>query len=264
MQVNSVPRRSSFTFAVPRQLMQFYHECLVLAFGITFNSVTPFLTHKKDEPNSCCSSFFYCGEYPVGMFSFLMSIGASDDLAQRVSQHVITCSEQAIMLVKAIAMSDYDVVEAVLSMGCPSSSDDAVVKDFCTKIKKLGRSVKNFNQELWNTILPKVVIQVLIEKFRPPHMRELLASLGTNTLFVEAASYDAIWGAGISADNPDIGNFHLWPGFNMLGYGITLMSQRLTNPIFSSMTDETLEAVFDTIFMGLNSKLAYAELLNLG
>lgn len=259
MEASSASMSAGFKFDVPKEKLMYYHMHVVAAFSIAFGTIQPFLTHKKEAALAHCSNFFHCGaSYSLGMLDFLLKNDIPSDVADRVSKHMITCSEQAIMLVKALIMGDFDIVEIIISMGVPDSSDDADVKAFCNKVKGLGRSVKNFDPNRWNAILPEVVIRILIEKFKISHMRDMLVSALPNSLFVEAAPYDKIWGIGMAADHANINDFKLWEGYNMLGYGITTVFLHATHPAFSSMTEEELVAFFCNIFNTVDAAIATA------
>ena len=78
------------------------------------------------------------------------------------------------------------------------------------EIKKLGRQVKNYNEEIWSSIRFDVMRNILYYKFsQNPILRDKLISTGDADIY-EASPYDKIWGIG-STDVNDI------KGKNLLG-----------------------------------------------
>ena len=113
--------------------------------------------------------------------------------------------EQAMMYKKAILMGDERVAQHVLTTSDPK------------KIKQYGRSVKNWNQELWESNKIRIVTEALTAKFSQnlELQEKLLAT--RNAWLVEAAHYDTVWGNGLSANHPDATKPENWPGLNLLG-----------------------------------------------
>ena len=92
------------------------------------------------------------------------------------------------------------------------------------EIKALGRSVKNYNDIVWNGLRQIVVYEGLLEKF---HQNcELLSSLlGTGeAILAECAVGDRIWGVGLSMRDNRRLSPDQWRGQNLLGF--TLMQVR--------------------------------------
>lgn len=82
-------------------------------------------------------------------------------------------------------------------------------------MKNLGRLVKNFNQEVWDTNKFYIMKTGLIEKFSQ-NLELKRALLDTNNaILVEASPYDKIWGIGINAK--DAQKNKPWNGENLLG-----------------------------------------------
>lgn len=117
-----------------------------------------------------------------------------------------SCTEQYLMFMKAktfeptnIALQNY-----IMNESHP------------VKIKKLGRSVKNYDDNLWNAIRYDVMKSGLRLKFGQNNvLKNLLIETGDKTLY-EASKYDKIWGIGFyphEAINTDKKLF----GENLLG-----------------------------------------------
>lgn len=107
-------------------------------------------------------------------------------------------SEQALMWFKARRFEDIETAEKILKT------------DNQAEIKKLGRQVKNYNEEIWSSIRFDVMRNILYYKFsQNPILRDKLISTGDADIY-EASPYDKIWGIG-STDVNDI------KGKNLLG-----------------------------------------------
>jgi ribA/ribD-fused uncharacterized protein len=86
--------------------------------------------------------------------------------------------------------------------------------------KKLGRTVRSFDEARWNAMRFEVVVQANAAKFRQhPALREFLLSTGTRVL-VEASPVDAIWGIGLAQDSPEASQPASWRGLNLLGFAL--------------------------------------------
>jgi ribA/ribD-fused uncharacterized protein len=86
--------------------------------------------------------------------------------------------------------------------------------------KRIGRSVKGFNESLWQEKRFSIVVAANLSKF--DQNKELKAFLlNTNKrVIVEASPVDKIWGIGMAADDPGIENPNLWKGENLLGFAL--------------------------------------------
>jgi ribA/ribD-fused uncharacterized protein len=77
--------------------------------------------------------------------------------------------------------------------------------------------VRNFDVSIWNSKAKNIVYKGNYAKFNQnEHLKKILLSTG-NKILVEASPYDAIWGVGMSEDNPDIYDSKKWKGTNWLG-----------------------------------------------
>lgn len=94
------------------------------------------------------------------------------------------CSEQAFMWVKATYFKDDETAIKILSESDPK------------KIKKLGRTVKDFNDEEWSKVRYNFMLRINHEKYRQNlDLRKILLSTGDITI-VEDSPFDYIWGIG--------------------------------------------------------------------
>jgi ribA/ribD-fused uncharacterized protein len=138
-------------------------------------------------------------------------------------------SEQYMMWRKAVLFNDAEMASKILE-----------VKNGDPKIcKALGRTVKNFNQDIWNTHAKKIVKDGCYYKFTQNKdlKTKLLATKGKQ--LVEASPFDKIWGIGMSSNNPNATFPSKWKGTNWLGICLDDVRDRialeidLTNTIFT-------------------------------
>ena len=91
-------------------------------------------------------------------------------------------------------------------------------------IKKLGRQVKNFDEDIWNEHKTKIMYDGLFLKFtQNEQLKKVLLNTGTKKIY-EASPYDKIWGIGLNYHNTIKLNPTEYPGENLLG--ILLMELR--------------------------------------
>ena len=115
-------------------------------------------------------------------------------------------AEQYMMSQKALVFGDNEIYEKIMQ-----SADPAVYK-------ALGRKIKNFDENIWNTKKTDIVIKGNTAKFsQNQNLKEFLLSTNEKIL-VEASPYDRIWGIGMSANTENIQNPYIWKGKNLLGF----------------------------------------------
>lgn len=116
------------------------------------------------------------------------------------------------MYQKSILFHDNEIAEQILSTSNVG------------KIKTLGRSVKNYEDKVWNGLRQIIVFQGLIEKFRQND--DLKAKLldTQEDILAECAVQDKIWGIGLSMKDDRRFDMEEWQGQNLLGF--TLMKVR--------------------------------------
>lgn len=114
-------------------------------------------------------------------------------------------SEAIFMFLKAMLFKDPETAQLIADKQDPSN------------VKRLGRQVKNFDQEIWDQEKEEIMYLACMMKFtRDPDMMEHL--LKTNDLeLVEASPYDTIWGIGLRPDDPKAPYEENWLGQNLLG-----------------------------------------------
>ena len=114
-------------------------------------------------------------------------------------------SEQMFMYFKALHFKDLESIDKIIVTTDPR------------KVKKLGREIKNFNEQEWAAHRLYYMFISCFNKFNqsPELAKELLAT-GNKTI-VEASPLDKIWGIGMDTNHPDIEDESKWQGLNLLG-----------------------------------------------
>lgn len=115
------------------------------------------------------------------------------------------CVEQYMMSRKALEFGDVLIFNAVIAESDPD------------KIKALGRSVKDFDPEIWDRCKWEIVYNGNRAKYEQnPKLRNKLLRTG-NAKLAEASPYDNIWGIGLDRDDPLAKSPDSWKGENLLG-----------------------------------------------
>lgn len=116
-------------------------------------------------------------------------------------------SEQYFMYMKAKTFNDEEIAEKILKDGHNPR-----------KAKKLGREVKNYDDNTWNQKRYQVMVEANYHKFKNNQQLKqlLLSTTFKNKHFVEASPIDKIWGIGCSETNAKDDKSN-WNGLNLLG-----------------------------------------------
>ncbi len=95
--------------------------------------------------------------------------------------------------------------------------------------KKLGRLIKNFNQQLWDKYIEQIAYDVLLQKFTSnSELTDLLLSTNNN-IIVESTENDKIWENGININDPKSNDPNSWIGKNILGNALMRVRGTLLN-----------------------------------
>ena len=141
--------------------------------------------HNPDEENGYLSNWFL-SEFTVGGITF-------------------SSMEQYMMYEKAVLFKDQTTAEKILQ------TDDVA------KIKALGRTVQNFDDEVWAKEREGIVYNGVLEKFRQnPELAEKLKKTGEE-IIAECPVKDRIWGIGLSIKDENRLSIDKWRGQNLLG-----------------------------------------------
>lgn len=95
------------------------------------------------------------------------------------------------------------------------------------KIKALGRSVKNYEDIIWNGMRQIIVYQGLLQKFQQnTELKEKLLATQEH-LLAECAVQDKIWGIGLSMKDERRLHLDKWQGQNLLGFSLMCVRSAL-------------------------------------
>lgn len=116
---------------------------------------------------------------------------------------------------KAVCFSDKKIAEEILSI-----NDVA-------EIKRLGRQISNYNDNIWNGKRQIIVYEGLLAKFSQNYsLKKVLKNTG-DAMLAECAVRDKIWGIGLSMSDPKRLNIDEWRGQNLLGYALMQVREKL-------------------------------------
>jgi ribA/ribD-fused uncharacterized protein len=174
---------------------------------MTFTYKLPSIINKRN----CV--FFYTDKpnindrYHKHVFSQFYLCQFKDDLGNEYC-----CAEQYMMAMKA-KMFDEPMFNMIMTERNPG------------RIKRLGRQIKNFNQEEWDKAKFNIVSTGNHYKFsQNPELRQIIIATGDKIL-VEAAKHDSIWGIGYNSYNAPT-ETRFW-GQNLLGQALMKVRHQL-------------------------------------
>jgi ribA/ribD-fused uncharacterized protein len=122
-----------------------------------------------------------------------------------VNNITYTCNEQYLMAQKAVLFNDLDAFSQIMNTTKP------------TIMKKFGRKVKNFNDEIWKLNRNRILYEGLIEKFKQNDSLKQSLIQTKSLILVEASPYDRIYGVGLGQNDDRILDETKWLGKNLLG-----------------------------------------------
>ncbi|RSN07551.1 DUF1768 domain-containing protein [Nonomuraea sp. WAC 01424] len=122
--------------------------------------------------------------------------------------HTFASAEHYMMAHKAWLFGDQDSAAAILRAASPAEA------------KKLGRTVRGFEEAVWDAHRLDIVTRGSLAKFGAhADLREFL--LGTRArVLVEASPVDRVWGIGLAADDRRAASPSTWRGLNLLGFAL--------------------------------------------
>lgn len=129
------------------------------------------------------------------------------------------CAEQFMMYKKALLFNDLETAKLIMDADHPREQ------------QRLGRIVKNYNQEIWDTHKYTIVYNGNYNKFKQ-NKEDLEWLLKTEGLLVEASPVDDVWGVGLSANDPLIQDEKNWRGKNLLGKVLTEVRETLKKELY--------------------------------
>lgn len=141
------------------------------------------------------------------------------------------CCEQYMMQNKALLMQDGESARKIMN------------ETSATMIKQYGREIKNFDQELWDSVKFQLVVEGNYWKFcQSKEMQDYLSSTGDRIL-VEAAHYDSIWGVGLRETDDAILDEANWKGQNLLGKALMIVRDKYESDEFRAERDNFIETI---------------------
>lgn len=114
-------------------------------------------------------------------------------------------TEQAFMYAKAVEFNDEETALKLL---------DPLLEPW--DAKKLGREVKNYNEQVWSKVRYTRMLEVNREKYKNDSYAKLLLAT-RDKILVECNPRDTIWGIGLAEEDPRSLNKDDWKGQNLLG-----------------------------------------------
>lgn len=116
-------------------------------------------------------------------------------------------SEQYFMARKALQFGDQEAYEKILATTHPRDA------------KKIGRTVKGFDSNIWDAVCEEVMHDGVFAKFSQNEDLKnfLLDKEFEGKGFIEGSPFDSIWGVKIRYDDPRIDDETQWDGLNLLG-----------------------------------------------
>jgi len=140
----------------------------------------------------------------------------------RVTRKRYRWAEQWMMAAKARLFGDQEALASILGADEPLAC------------KKIGRTVRNYDDVHWSSARFDLVVAGNIAKFgqNQPLRDHLLAS--GDAILVEASPRDQIWGIGFGRDNPAVHDPLRWRGRNLLGFALVKVRAVLSGELVPS------------------------------
>lgn len=173
---------------------------------------------KKNDFHICSGRLnkmkkIICFHNPEEINGYLSNWYLSDFTVDNISY---SSMEQYMMYQKALLFHDIEIAEQILETSNVG------------KIKALGRSVKNYDDIIWNGMRQLVVCKGLTEKFNQNvTLQKKLIETG-NDILAECAVQDKIWGIGLSMKDEKRFYMEKWRGKNLLGFSLMWVRQLLS------------------------------------
>ena len=148
-----------------------------------------------------------------------------------------TSTEQGMMQAKALCFAhgehtDWNTSVARRIMAPVGDLDSPSWHRHQAEIKKMGGArgpIRGYVDDDWKAVRYEIVKDLNREKFEqnPELMDELLAT--GNDIIAEGASYDRVWGIGLSPSHRDVQTPDRWRGTNLLGKLLMELREEFTD-----------------------------------
>ncbi len=111
--------------------------------------------------------------------------------------------------------------------------DNEVFQQICAaatapEAKKLGRAVRNYQDEIWVAHRFEIVKTGNGHKFSQNEALRTFLLQTKQRVLVEASPVDPIWGIGMAADHPRVHDPANWQGLNLLGFALMEVRDQLS------------------------------------
>ena len=136
---------------------------------------------------------------------FIYEKKIKDIFGERTDKYYLDCSEQGYMFEKCLYFGQLEMAQKCIETRNPK------------EVKNIGRSIPNFNAEIWNKVSFDKMYNVLMSKYTSNQESKISLIKSGNKTLVEASPYDLVWGVGLSKYNDDILQEEYWRGENRLG-----------------------------------------------
>lgn len=121
----------------------------------------------------------------------------------------------------------YMMVGKAELFGDKKAADAIFAASTAGKAKHIGRTIQNFNDDIWDAHAQRIVEDGCMLKFSQCSICKS-ALLGTgNKILVEASAMDCRWGIGMSHSDPRCLDPRQWRGENWLGEVLMVVRERL-------------------------------------
>ena len=131
-----------------------------------------------------------------------------DDVSYSTAEHYM-------MAEKARLFKDETALEKILASTQPAEA------------KKLGRTVKGYDEQSWRQHRFEIVCRANQAKFNQNIELKTFLINTKDSILVEASPYDKIWGIGMDVNHSDIKHPAKWRGLNLLGFALMVTREQL-------------------------------------
>ena len=121
------------------------------------------------------------------------------------------------MMAKKAELFDPEMLTKILGAKTPGEA------------KKMGRLVKNYNDDVWLQHRYEIVKEGSIHKFEQNENLKNFLLQTNERILVEASPVDSIWGIGLPPDSAKIHEPENWRGLNLLGFALMEARDYLKN-----------------------------------
>jgi ribA/ribD-fused uncharacterized protein len=110
--------------------------------------------------------------------------------------------------------------------------------------KKLGRTVRGFDEVQWRRVCRDFVFVGVYLKFKSNgELYDILKKCGNGRIFVEASPYDSVWGIKVGVNDGDIYEPKKWKGTNYLGDVLNELRRTIDH-----YSEEEVDTLYDAIW----------------